>query len=164
MSPANYVSARGRAQLVQALFVLFIGIVIGEILVGFIGLVVSPNSLDGLVYEQEEPTLLLILLGLLTIGRFAVFVLTAIAYLVWLHRAYSNLNPLGAMGLEYTPGMAVGGWFIPFANLVIPYKVVKETWQESDPLIAEPVEDWQQSGAPGWLAAWWGCWLAGNSR
>ena len=162
MTLTSYVSAHGRAQVAQAMFATLICIIVGEILIAFIGLVVSPNALDGLVYGQEDLSLLLGVFGLLALARIAVFILTVIAFLVWLHRAYSNLQPLGAMGLEYTPGFAVGGWFIPFANLYVPYKAVKELWQESNPVIAEPTEDWQKSGAPGWLAVWWVFWIIGN--
>ena len=54
MTLTGYVSAHGRAQIAQAMFATLICIIIGEILIAFIGLVVSPNA-DGLVYEQEDP-------------------------------------------------------------------------------------------------------------
>ena len=34
---------------------------------------------------------------------------------------------------RWTPGWAIGGWFIPLANFVIPFLVVLETWRRSDP-------------------------------
>jgi Domain of unknown function (DUF4328) len=36
------------------------------------------------------------------------FVLTGIVFLMWIHRAYSNLPALGARNLETSPGWAVG--------------------------------------------------------
>src|SRR4030095_10643316 len=37
-----------------------------------------------------------------------------IPFLIVLHRAYANLSPLKARNLEFSPGWAVGWWFIPF--------------------------------------------------
>ena len=60
-------------------------------------------------------------------------VLTAIAFLMWTHRAYSNLPALGARNLETSPGWAVGWYFIPFANLVKPYSAMVEIVRHSNP-------------------------------
>jgi hypothetical protein len=55
-----------------------------------------------------------------------VFVLTGLAFIQWLYRARRNLDGLGATGLKWRPSWAIGGWFIPVANLVIPPLVVHE--------------------------------------
>ena len=39
------------------------------------------------------------------------FVLTAILFLMWIHRAHRNLPSLGSSSLKYSPGWAVGGFF-----------------------------------------------------
>jgi Domain of unknown function (DUF4328) len=61
------------------------------------------------------------------------FVLTAIAFLMWTHRAYRNLPALGARNLETSPGWAVGWYFVPIANLVKPYSATVEIVRHSDP-------------------------------
>lgn len=55
-----------------------------------------------------------------------VFVLTGLAFIQWLYRARLDLERRGAAGLTWRPGWAIGGWFIPIANLVIPLLVVNE--------------------------------------
>jgi hypothetical protein len=79
-----------------------------------------------------------------TAGVVAVTVLATapagIAWLLWQHRAHENLRALGVGGLSYSPGWAVGWWFIPIANLVLPYLVMLELWRASEP-----------KGTPGWL-------------
>jgi hypothetical protein len=55
-----------------------------------------------------------------------VFALTGLAFLQWRYRARRGLDRLGATGLTWRPGWAIGGWFIPIANLVIPLLVVNE--------------------------------------
>src|SRR5262249_29946861 len=44
-----------------------------------------------------------------------------IALLVWVYRANRNARALGAEGLAYSPGWSVGWFFVPLANLVMPY-------------------------------------------
>ncbi len=53
-------------------------------------------------------------------AEFAVVIASAVFFLMWFHRVYRNLPALGAAGLKYTPGWAVGFWFIPFLNFVRP--------------------------------------------
>ncbi len=61
-----------------------------------------------------------------------------VVYLIWLYRAYSNLRALNTSFLgKFTPGWAVGWWFIPFANLVMPYQVVSELYVNSAPAPTE---------------------------
>ncbi|MFL6227217.1 MAG: DUF4328 domain-containing protein [Pyrinomonadaceae bacterium] len=66
---------------------------------------------------------------------------------------------------ETSPGWAVGYWFIPFANLVRPYQVVKELWIKSDPAIdftrgfADKREGVRSATLVG---VWWFFWIAGG--
>lgn len=46
-------------------------------------------------------------------------VLTAGALAMWAHRVVTNNRLLGER--EARPGLAAGGWFIPFANAIVPY-------------------------------------------
>lgn len=54
-----------------------------------------------------------------------------IAVCLFYHKASKNLHMSGLTGLSYTPGMAVGWFFIPFANLVLPLLVTNEIWKGS---------------------------------
>jgi hypothetical protein len=59
------------------------------------------------------------------------FMGSAVAVPMWMHRAYRNLPALGAQALRWSPRWAAGGWFIPFANFVIPFLVMRELWHHS---------------------------------
>jgi hypothetical protein len=88
-------------------------------------------------------------------SRVALFCAMALLFLFWVFRANSNARALGARDMRYTPGWSVGWFFVPFANLVMPFKVMREIWQaSSDPgnPSARP-----SSGIVGW---WWFTWLA----
>jgi hypothetical protein len=81
-----------------------------------------------------------------------------IVWLVWQHRAHSNLRALGASGLRFEPAWAVAWWFIPFANIVFPYLTMRELLKASDP--SSGAVDWQARPTPPVLVAWWAAWLA----
>jgi hypothetical protein len=61
------------------------------------------------------------------------FVIAVIAFCMWIHLATSNGPALGGAQLRFTPGWAVGWFFVPIANLVRPYQAVSEVWRTSDP-------------------------------
>jgi hypothetical protein len=71
----------------------------------------------------------------------------------WIFRAAWNLRHLGAKRLDISPGMAVGWYFVPFANLVYPFKAMKEIWLASH----DPAR-WRE-GSVGLLTLWWTLWL-----
>lgn len=54
--------------------------------------------------------------------------LCAVLFLTWLYRVVANGPALGGRGLRFTPGWAVGWWFVPVANLVRPFQAVAEAW------------------------------------
>jgi len=92
-------------------------------------------------------------------SQLLVFLPTGILFLMWIHRAHRNLPALGARGLRFSPGMAVGWFFVPILNLFRPYQVVKEIWKASDP----NVDTWDafswQSAAGSPVIKWW--WILG---
>lgn len=73
-------------------------------------------------------------------------VAAAVAVPMWMHRTFRNLPALGETNLGWSPAWAVGGWFIPIGNLVIPYLVARELWART-----------VGTAAPGWplLPVWW---------
>jgi Domain of unknown function (DUF4328) len=86
-----------------------------------------------------------------------VFIATVVVWCVWQHRAQSNARLMTAGTTTFTPGWAVGWWFVPIANLFKPFQTVRELWKAS-------------LGGAGWreirtwslLGWWWGVWIAGS--
>lgn len=54
--------------------------------------------------------------------------LAIIFYLVWFSRVYTFIRATRG-GTKYSNGMAIGGWFIPFANFVMPYLALRDAWR-----------------------------------
>lgn len=93
-----------------------------------------------------------------TIGGiyFILFILTAILFCMWIHRAHRNLSSLGNTNLKYSPRWAVGGFFVPFLNLWRPYQVTTEIWKASDPTIdMNNGIAWQNSSTSSIIPSWW---------
>jgi hypothetical protein len=56
----------------------------------------------------------------------ALWLATSVVWLTWQERTHRNLWALGVADLRFRPAWAVFWWLLPFANLVMPYKVVRE--------------------------------------
>ena len=80
--------------------------------------------------------------------------LTSVVILVWVHRANCNVRALGATRLKFTPGWAVGWFFVPIANLWKPFQAMLEIWRAS----VNPREWRRRTGSP-LLWCWWSLWV-----
>jgi hypothetical protein len=87
--------------------------------------------------------------GLLQFGILA----TAVLWIIWQFRFAKNAQALrGSYGLP--PGWAIGGWFVPFGNFVLPQLQLFQAAKASDPDL--PAGQPPASGrAPASVAAWW---------
>lgn len=89
---------------------------------------------------------------------YAVALIASVIFVgMWIHRAHANLRAAGIEGLEFTPGWAVGWYFIPFANLIKPYGAMRELWNAS-----HGETDNFASPASNHLNVWWFAWIVGN--
>jgi hypothetical protein len=135
-----------------------ISLIVNAMLASTLGGKDDPNS----IYEFGE-SLTEILSVFVALMHFFIFVVTVVLFLMWLHRAYRNLPALGARPLDTTPGWAVGYFFIPFANLVKPFHVVREIWNKSDPQAQTYAGFGNYSlGTPALVGWWWAFWLIAN--
>ncbi|MFP2961810.1 DUF4328 domain-containing protein [Myxococcus sp. 1LA] len=88
--------------------------------------------------------------GLIAIPTLLTMIVTMVLYLRWLRLSVKTSNALG-LSNEST-GWATFCWFIPFANLIKPFDVVRDLWKGV-------------GGAPenqSMLTAWWATWILGN--
>ncbi len=81
---------------------------------------------------------------------------SAVLFLMWFHRVYRNLPALRNAVLTTTPGWAVGWWFIPVANLWMPYRIASEIWCGSVPTRdAERLHNPRRGRRSSLVLAWW---------
>lgn len=83
-----------------------------------------------------------------------VTIVTPLAVLTWIHRASKNAHAIARRPLEHSPAMAVGWFFVPFANLWQPLAAMREIDTASD-----PEETFVASSDTSW---WWAGYLVGN--
>lgn len=108
-------------------------------------------------FESEELTPFDLVLLFHASSYIGIYIATAVVFLRWIHRAHLNAIGLGATGKRFSPGWAVGWFFIPIANLWKPYQAMKELWQTS----SKP-EAWESESVPALLGGWWVLWLLSN--
>lgn len=83
-----------------------------------------------------------------------VWLVTAVLFLAWLHRAREALTALGVGGLRFSPGWTVGAFLVPGLNLVWAPQAVHEVWTASDPGPGTGARIWPEVLGP-WIVAWW---------
>ena len=154
--PAPFISAHVRASIVKIL------LIVGAVASGLSLLAEALSLAFPLTDDQELGDNLIgagiaLLVFLFALLELLIYLATVIFFLVWLYRASENLRVFHpGHRPNYSSGWAVGSFFIPFANLVVPYRAVKEVWQKSGPpdeaLLADP-------SPPGSFPTWWLFWL-----
>jgi len=92
--------------------------------------------------------------AVLLTAQITLFVVTALAFVLWTYAARSNLRALGARRLDYTTAWSVAGWWVPGLNVVRPYQVLREIWKASDPTTTDRFA-WKQARTPALLILWW---------
>jgi hypothetical protein len=100
--------------------------------------------------EIERAQLLTTTMTCLFLGG---LVLTTIGFLAWLSRSIENVLPLGGGRPLTSPRWAIGWWFVPLANLVMPMRVVADLHARTRP-------EGSQGGAA-LVTSWWLAWVAG---
>jgi Ca2+/Na+ antiporter len=79
-----------------------------------------------------------------------------VVLIVYLHRAARNTRIWDATPQRWGPGWAIGGWFVPLANLAIPGLLVGETWRRTPEAGNDRA---RPSNALIWT--WWALWVGG---
>lgn len=94
-----------------------------------------------------------VVLGTGIYGLLAVSLL--VLFIIWSHQAATIVRWRRPDALRRPPGWAIGGWFVPFANFVLPKQMVDDIWHGAVP----PGKPRQ---TPWWTHAWWATFIAGS--
>lgn len=82
--------------------------------------------------------------------------IVAVVFIMWMWRAAKNNEALGRQQPRFRPGWAIGGWFIPLANLVIPVLIMQDLWRGSDQSIPRGDMRWKIADRSALVGWWWG--------
>jgi hypothetical protein len=100
------------------------------------------------VYTTYAENLLMVVAS---VAQAVAFVACGVVFLVWFHRVRINAEVFHPDGQEMKRGWAIGGWFVPVANLWFPRRIAGDIWRAS-----------ARAGAPRaevLLNLWWMLWL-----
>jgi len=106
----------------------------------------------------EEDTLLLAF-GSLALINYTILIIWVIFFLFWFYKAYKNFRALGVRSWKYSPRSAIIFFFVPIANLWIPYIIAKEIWNYSDTGSLLSVEPWNYKSKRSEIVTLW--WITG---
>ncbi len=94
----------------------------------------------------------------LWLGGFGIvlFLVTTFLFARFLYRANQNARAFGIREVAFSPSSMIWWFFVPFANLLIPYRAVRNVFECSavDPVGAP--------ATPAYLKLWWILWIAMN--
>lgn len=149
-----------RALLVKIFAWAFIGITILEVVLGGY-LVFRPREIVVTAPGSDPGTPPEVIAGMVSgIAFIALVIVTlvlTVVSLVWIYRAHSSLRERG-IELTYSAGWAIGSYFVPLVNLVVPFKAMRELYNRSH---GEP-DDFAHSAVEE-VFAWWVAYLVGLS-
>lgn len=168
--PAPYpVSAKDRvrpyrpiAGLARALMILLgAGALLGVIAVvsdiAYVGLLERIRDASFVTIEEAEASDVRV--GLIVLAQSVLFLATAVVFVIWFHRAYSNLPALGAVH-RHGPGWAIGGWFVPILSLIRPKEIANDIWRASDPELEREVgRGYEGKRVSPLINLWWAAFL-----
>lgn len=106
--------------------------------------------------EEDDESLLVLAYSINASAFFFVYVATVITFGIWIYWSARNLIEGGVSGFDYSAGWSVGWYFVPFANFVMPFLVMKQIWNGSH------VDEDNMDEGNTILTCWWTAWLLFN--
>jgi hypothetical protein len=88
------------------------------------------------------------------------FLATAVVFIIWFHRVRANAGVFAPEHFGSGPGWAIGAWFIPVANAVIPCRIAHQTWHASR---RDPYRRPGKGERPTLVKVWWLLWLVASA-
>jgi eukaryotic-like serine/threonine-protein kinase len=111
------------------------------------------GEISAAAYQQSEARQLLLAFTLLVF-----YVVSGIAFLVWIYRSYARLAARRISGLRYRPATAVIWFLIPLAFFFVPRVVVSDLWHANPLPEGGRVE--RRRRVPILITVWWTAFVA----
>jgi len=119
------------------------------LIIAYPGTLDSPDGADG------GAMAILMVTGLMALVLFGVVLIGLPIWIYWHYQAGRNLQTLGRDDLRHDPIGHAGWWFVPFANLIMPYRCMEELYLRSQP-------GDEMNPPPTLMWTWWVCWIGSN--
>ena len=150
----KYRSLSGLTAIITVLLLFGVVASVAETLASYSQLGLLNRMLSGMQVTQAEASANAARLVSISSAAMVLLIVNAISFGIWIVRAHKNLRAFGIQRLSYTPGWALGWFFVPFLNFVRPFQAMKELWQAS-----HAGAEWSKSGSTTLVNFWWCLWL-----
>ncbi|WP_326767345.1 DUF4328 domain-containing protein [Streptomyces sp. NBC_01591] len=158
-APQQYL--RSPEGLAKAVVVLLVIVAVADLLAVAAGVNIRRVLAAGLendfaTYDEAEATLADNLYGSASVLQTLVYLATGVVFIIWFRRVRLNAEVFDPSMQSMRPGWAVGAWFIPIANWVLPRRIAGGIWTAS----AQTNTDGSWRTVPATLMnLWWGAWV-----
>lgn len=133
----------GRARLAMVFMIITTVVEVLLIVVSFFG----SDPMDAEAFNAADA-----IMGVIALAFFPVYILTIIFFCRWKILAMRNAHRLSTEAMEFTPGWAVGWYFVPIAMLWKPFQAMRELWNVTHGKAG-------RGKAPPALTTWWTLWI-----
>ena len=149
--------------LVVSIGLLGLAVTLSGVVAGFLAVVHSDQLVRALAEGSESALRVaasrfdsseVLLQQLESLGSFIWFAFSLL-FIAWLYNAYKSVERSAASGRTWSKGWALGGFFIPLANLVIPFLVASEVLNVSSVSRSTQLPTSWKSAPDVKILVWW---------
>lgn len=113
---------------------------------------------SGIAISQEVIEQVDAVNGILGLAYLVILILTIVFYCKWVYRIANNALSFKPTEFNETPGWVVGWYFIPIANIFVPYIQIKKIYK-----ISKNPTNWQNEKSSSKMLWWWLSWIISGS-
>jgi hypothetical protein len=150
--PESYIPLRGRAQAVTVVFVITAVVCAVAVFSDALEWRLMDRIIAGEEVTDAEATANDDRQGTIGLVQLVLIIAAAVVFIRWMHAAYRNIYLVAPGERRYSPGWAIGSWFVPIMNLFRPKQMVNDIWRAGGRDAADA-----QPGAL--LLGWWLLWV-----
>ena len=109
----------------------------------------TASDVDGVEAARVGMSLLISLFG----------IAIPVLFIIWMYRAYRNLERTSVAELRYGPGWAIGAWFIPVFWWIGPKQMIDDVWRAGQVGVEVRDRSWRKVPVSPLLHWWWAAWV-----
>jgi len=158
-APAGFRSPKALAQTITVLLAMYIVVQVVHIAHLAAAIQAMYRVLAGVASESVEAAAIDRRMTVINGLPALTYLPAAVLFCMFVFRANKNLRALDLIHPQFSPGWAVGVFFIPIWNFYKPYQVMREIWEGSTPDPDAVVVASSLRGPP-LLKWWWGLYVA----
>lgn len=148
------ISSEKRARFVVTFIVIVTALVVVNNTLGYVyAYVPALSQYSGLVRE-DLLDIYYTVIGLIGSAAGLMFIASSVSFIMWFWKAYGNLEKLGCWTLS-ARGWTIGCWFIPLANLYLPYMYMREMFDGVNDLLRDKNELNMKWASSRQVLIWW---------